>query len=79
MGIRAGNQRKYFEFALWAIALGRPPSIKEVEGFFQVDRQSAWRTHRNWMLANEHHRIHQAGGKRPVKPASNRQENPTYE
>ncbi|GGK08799.1 hypothetical protein [Luteimonas terricola] len=46
-----GNQRSYFAFARWAIALRRPPSVKEIEGFFQISRSSAWRIQRNWMLA----------------------------
>lgn len=53
MPARAGTQRKYFEFALWALSLGRPVSIKEVEGFFGIAHASAWRLHRNWMLAHQ--------------------------
>lgn len=56
MPARCGNQRKYFEFALWAAALGRPVPIKEIEGYFQISHQSAWRIHRNWMQANQTHR-----------------------
>ena len=56
MATKAGNQRAYFEFALWAISLGRPVSLKEVEGYFDISHQSAWRTHRNWMQAQRAHR-----------------------
>jgi len=52
---KAGNQRAYFEFALWAGSLGRVPSIREIEGYFQVSHQSAWRIHRNWMNALQTH------------------------
>lgn len=53
---KAGNQTKYFEFALWASSLGRVPSQREIEGYFQISRESAWRTHRNWLRALIHHR-----------------------
>lgn len=56
MPARVGTQRTYFEFALWAISLGRPVSIKEVEGFFNIAHASAWRVHRHWMQANQAHR-----------------------
>jgi hypothetical protein len=75
---KAGNQRRYFEFALWAAGLARPPSVKDVEGWFQVTRESAWRIHRNWTQALGAHQ-QQAGGKRSATPASNRQESPTHE
>lgn len=55
---KAGNQRMYFEFALWAAELKRPVSIKEIEGYFQISREGAWRIHRNWMLAQQSHREH---------------------
>jgi len=56
MPARCGNQRKYFEFALWAAELGRTVSIKDIEGYFQISHQSSWRIHRNLMQANQSHR-----------------------
>lgn len=53
---QAGNQRTYFQFALWASALGRVPTVLEVSGYFDISRESAWRTHRNWMRALQLHR-----------------------
>lgn len=73
-----GKQRQHFEFALWAAALGRLPTIHEVEGYFQVCRQSAWRIHRNWMRALEHHRIHPAAGKRPSTVRKTPDETPSH-
>ncbi len=66
MPAKAGNQRKYFEFALWAGTLGRPVSIKEIEGYFQISHQSAWRIHRNWMQANQSH--HESKARRQPAP-----------
>ena len=60
MPIKAGNQRKYFEFALWAIALGRPPSRLEICGFFGISRSGAARVDGNWKAALKHHRESQA-------------------
>jgi hypothetical protein len=65
MPCKAGNQRQYFEFALWAGSLGRPVSIKDIEGYFDIGHQSAWKTHRNWMKALQHHREN-------TKPGGNR-------
>lgn len=56
MAKHAGNQRSYFGFALWAQSLGRIPTVKEIEGFFQVSRQSAWRIQKNWLYALTDHR-----------------------
>lgn len=49
------TQQRYFEFALWAIALGRPVTFYDVQGFFQISVVSAKRLHRHWMLAVDHH------------------------
>lgn len=68
MPAHAGNQRLHFEFALWASSLGRLPSINEVEGFFQVSRQSAWRIHRNWMKALQTDQARRQPA--PLKPVS---------
>lgn len=59
MPTKAGNQRLYFEFALWAASLPRPVSIREIEGYFQISHASAWRIHRNWMRAQQAHRERQ--------------------
>ncbi len=71
---KAGNQRQYFEFALWASALGRPVSIADIEGFFQISHQSAWKTHRNWMQALQHHRESNQARRQPA-PATHRSRN----
>ncbi len=50
-GYQPIRRPRYFAFALWAAALGRPPRIEEVEGFFGITRRNALQIHHEWMRA----------------------------
>lgn len=55
MPAHAITQARLIDFALWALDQHRPITARDVEGYFNVSRQSAWRLHRIWLRAVSEH------------------------